>query len=89
MLFGFLVWVALTLTVLGLIAYRYFVSLKEDDILHLADAEAPLIPQQNAMAAKLGRLDQWSRRLTMVDVVFGLALAAFFVRDALRGSGLL
>ncbi len=88
MLYGFLVWIALTLTVLGLIAYRHFVALKEDDLLHLADAEAPLIPQQNAMVIRLGRLDRWSRHLTAIDVVFGLGLGALFVYDGLRKSGL-
>ncbi len=88
MLYGFLVWIALTLTVMGLIAYRYFVALQEDDTVHLADSEAPLIAQQTAMAAKLGRLDKMSRQLTLVDVAFGFVLGTVFVYDALRKSGL-
>ena len=88
MLYGFLVWIALTLTVMGLIAYRYFVALQEDDTVHLADSEAPLITQQNAMAARLGKLDKLSRQLTLVDVAFGFVLGTLFVYDALRKSGL-
>ena len=88
MLYGFLVWIALTLTVMGLIAYRYFVALQEDDTVHLADSEAPLITQQNAMAAKLGRLDKLSSQLTLVVVAFGFVLGTVFVYDALRKSGL-
>ena len=88
MLYGFLVWIALTVTVMGLIAYRYFVALQEDDTVHLADSEAPLITQQNVMAAKLGRLDKLSRQLTLVVVAFGFVLGTVFVYDALRKSGL-
>ena len=88
MLYGFLVWIALTVTVMGLIAYRYFVALQEDDTVHLADSEAPLITQQNVMAAKLGRLDKLSSQLTLVVVAFGFVLGTVFVYDALRKSGL-
>jgi len=89
MLYGFLLWIALTLAVLGLVAYRYFVSLKEDDLLHLADAEAPLIAEQNAMERRLSRIDHWRRQLTFVDVALGLCLGTVFVYDGLRRSGLL
>lgn len=89
MLYGFLLWTALTLVVLALVSYRYVISRREDDTLHLADAEAPLVAEQKALAARLGRLDEWKRRLTVVDLVLGLGLAALFVRNALRGSGLL
>ena len=89
MIYAFSVWVTLTLVVLGLVAYRYFVSLKEDDIVHLADSEAPLIREQTALSSRLDRLDEWRRRLTLVDALFGLGLAAVFIRGALKGSGLL
>jgi hypothetical protein len=88
MLYALAIWIALTLVVVGLISYRYFVSLKEDDILHLADAEAPLITEQNAMAARLGKLDRLSRQLTLVDVVFGLCLGVVFIYNSLKTSGL-
>ena len=89
MLYALMIWIALTLVVVGLISYRYFVSLKEDDLLHLADAEAPLITQQNAMAAKLGRIDRLSRNLTYLDIAFGVCLGGIFVFDSLKNSGLL
>lgn len=88
MLYGFFVWIALTATVMGLIAYRYFVALEEDDNVHLADSEAPLIAQQTAMAAKLGRIDKLSRQLTLLVVGFGLVLGTIFAYDALQKLGL-
>lgn len=89
MLYALMVWIALTLVVVGLISYRYFISLKEDDLLHLADAEAPLISEQTAMAAKLGRIDRISRQLTYVDIAFGVCLGGIFLYNSLRTSGLL
>lgn len=88
MLYGFFLWIALTVTVMGLVAYRYFVAMKEDDTVHLADAEAPLIAEQNAMAARLGRLDKLSRQLTLVDVAFGIVLGTVFIYNSLRNLGL-
>ncbi|MBY0507170.1 MAG: hypothetical protein K2X03_24865 [Bryobacteraceae bacterium] len=84
-----MIWIALTLVVLGMIAYRYFVSRQEDDTVHLADSEAPLIAEQQHMVARLNKLDLWKRRLTVADVVLGAGLATVFVVNALRGSGLL
>jgi len=89
MLYAFLLWTVLTLVVLGLVVYRYLVSRREDDMLHLAEAEAPLIAQQQMLSTRLNRLDDWKRRLTLVDVVFGLGLALLFARNALKTSGLL
>ncbi len=89
MLYGLLVWVALTLVVIGLLTYRYFVSLKEDDLLHLADAEAPLVNEQNAMVVRLGRIDRLSRQLTIADLALGLCLGGVFIFNSLRSSGLL
>jgi len=89
MLYGFLLWIALTLVVLGMVAYRYMVSRREDDVLHLADSEAPMIAEQQMLSMRLSRLDEWKRRLTWVNVVFGLGLGLLFARDALKTSGLL
>ena len=87
MLYGLFVWIALTATVMGLIAYRYFVALKEDDTVHLADSEVPLIAQQNAMAARLGRIDKLSRQLTLLALGFGLVLGTVFAYNALQKLG--
>ena len=88
MLYGFFVWIALTATVMGLIAYRYFVALAEDDNVHLADSEAPLIAQQTAMAVKLDRIDKLSRQLSLLALGFGLVLGTVFAYDALQKLGL-
>jgi hypothetical protein len=89
MIYGVSLWIALTLIVLGLFAYRYFVALKEDDTVHLADSEAGMISQQTALAAQLSRIDRLRRTLTFVDLAFGLGLASVFLYGAMRDSGLI
>lgn len=80
-------WLILTVVVIGLALYRKFVSrFREDDLLHLAEGEARLIPKQVAATRSLERIDFWGKALTVINVVFGLALLAVFLYDAWRHS---
>ncbi len=82
-----IVWLILTAFVIGLGLYRKFVSrFREDDLVHLAEGEAKLIPNQVAAARSLDRIDLWGKALTVVDVVFGLALLAIFLYGAWQHS---
>jgi len=87
MLALWIVWSALTLFLIGLALYRKFEShVHEDDLLHLAEGEAKLIPNQVSTARLLDRIDSWGKRLTIVDVVFGVTLAAVFLYNAWQES---
>jgi len=80
-------WLILTAIVIGLALYRKFVSrFREDDLVHLAEGEARLIPNQVAAARSLDRIDFLGKALTVVDVVFGLALLAMFLYRAWQRS---
>lgn len=72
-------WAILGLATLALALYRKFVSMREDDYLHLAAGEERLIPQQVATFHKLGSIDRWGVSLTIATVAFGLALAAVYL----------
>ena len=72
-------WAILGFATLGLALYRKFVSMREDDYLHLAAGEQRLIPQQVATFHKLGNIDRWGVSLTIATVAFGLALAALYL----------
>jgi hypothetical protein len=89
MLYGFTLWIALTLVVMGLFAYRFFLARNEDDTVHLADGEAPMIQQQSVLATRLDKVDRLRNTLGFVDVAFGLVLLAIFSYNALRASGIL
>jgi hypothetical protein len=70
------VWGGLFLAVLALAAARKWISRREDDMVHLADGELPLVQQQASVATTLSRVDLWGKVLTVIVVVYGLAIAA-------------
>jgi len=72
----------LGLATLALALYRKFVSMREDDYLHLSAGEERLIPQQVATFRKIGSIDRWGITMTIVTVALGLALAALYLYQA-------
>jgi len=87
MLALWIVWLALTLLLIGLALYRKFEShFHEDDLVHLAEGEARYIPNQVATARLLDKIDSWGKTLTVVDAVFGLTLFAVFLYNAWQES---
>ena len=75
-------WAILGTATLALALYRKFVSMREDDYLHLAASEERLIPQQVATFRKIGSIDKWGITMTIVTVALGLALAALYLYQA-------
>jgi hypothetical protein len=63
----------------ALALYRKFLTMKEDDYIHVSPSEERLIPQQVEMAAKMSRIDHWGEVLTVVTVAFGLILGAAYL----------
>lgn len=75
-------WAILGVATLALALYRKFVSMREDDYLHLSAGEERLIPQQVATFRKIGAIDKWGITMTIVTVILGLALAAMYLYQA-------
>lgn len=73
------IWTAFAAVTLGLALYRKVISAHEHDIVHLAASEAAEIPKQEALAARLGVIDKWGKTLTVVTLVFGLALGSVYL----------
>jgi hypothetical protein len=73
------IWTVLALIVLGLAVYRKILANKEDDSMHLADAEIVLVSGQAVLAGKLEVIDKWGKLLTIVVVVYGLILAGLLL----------
>lgn len=82
-----MVWAALTLVVISLGVARRVAARKDDEYVHLADAELAAIPHQVALANKLERIDTWGKRLTIVDVAFGLVLLAVLIYQTWQQTG--
>ncbi len=74
-----LVWAVLAAIVIALIIYRKMVARAEDDTLHVLDAETKAASSQTTMARKLEKIDRWGKSLTVLAVVYGLAVGAGFV----------
>ena len=72
-------WTILGVATLALALYRKFVTMREDDYVHLSAGEERLIPQQVATFKKIGVIDRWGITMTIVTVVLGLALAALYL----------
>jgi len=70
------IWGGLALAVLALAMARKWISRREDDTVHLADSEVPLVQQQATVATVLSRLDRWGKSLTVIVLLYGLALIA-------------
>jgi hypothetical protein len=86
MLALWIVWLVLTLVVVSLAIARKVVARKEDEFVHLSDAEMGAIPRQTALANKLDRLDTWGKSLTIVDAAFSLAIVAILCYQAWQQS---
>jgi hypothetical protein len=69
-------WGTLMITVLGLVFYRRLVASHEDDSLHL---EGNVRGIQAALADKLEWIDRWGKMLTVVAMVYGVALAGVYL----------
>ena len=82
-----ILWMILTAVVIGLIAYRKWVARDEDDTLHILDSDFAMVPRQAAMAQKLESIDRWGQALTVIALVYGLAVGGGYLYQASLLSG--
>ena len=75
-------WAILAVFVICLAFYRKWVTRSEDDLVHLHEYEAPKVSQQVVMAHRVNLIDHWGQSLTVVALVFGVALAAVYLYEA-------
>ncbi len=77
------VWTILALVVLALALARYLVSFREDDNIHLSEAESGLITEQMSIFGKLDAIDRWGKALTVVVLITGVLLAGIYLYQRL------
>ena len=77
-----ILWMILTAAVIGLILYRKWVARAEDDTLHVLDSDIAIVPQQAALALKLELIDRWGKSLTVIALVYGLAVGCGYLYQA-------
>ena len=77
-----IVWICLGVATLGLALYRKFLTMKEDDYIHVEDWKAGEVAKQEAAAHRFRSVDRWGEALTILTTAAGLALAVAYVYAA-------
>ena len=73
-----IVWVLLAIAVIVLIFRHRKIAGQADEHLDVLEA-ASVAQQQMALGQQLAAVDKWGKTLTVITVVYGLILAAFYV----------
>lgn len=72
-------WVLLLVVVIVLAFYRSRLAREEDDIPHISEPEAEVYAsRQIAIARKLEKVEFWGKLLTVLLILYGLAIVAAF-----------
>jgi uncharacterized membrane protein len=71
-------WAVLATIVACLAFYRRKIRTKSDEILHVLDAEASQVSTQEIVAKKLSKVDFWGKTLTVLVVLYGLAIVGMY-----------
>lgn len=79
MTYLFSLWLALAVVIAAMAIYRKMVAGNEDDSVHLGGGADSVIQHQAQLAVKLESIDKWGKTLTVIEVVFGLALAGWWL----------
>jgi len=87
---AFVVFAVLLVALLAVFSYRKLVSRDEDDYIHVgSDPTGQLTAKQQNVARTLENLDRMSTALTVITVIYGIALACFYAYQAfMSGSKL-
>lgn len=72
------IWSVLALAVVVLLVYRYTITSREDDTVHL-EHETGKTSDQAALVAKVGSVDRWGKILTAIVAAYGLVLVVYWV----------
>ncbi|MEP7362238.1 MAG: hypothetical protein ABI972_03210 [Acidobacteriota bacterium] len=82
-------WGILALAVIALAIYRLSLGSREIDLIHLHSGDMAMTTSQTAFAHKLEQIDRTGKALTAIAVLYGVALLAWFIRDAWMGGSVL
>lgn len=74
--------IAVGLGTIALALYRKFLSVHDENYVHLGPSEEVLIPRQARMARKLHRLDRWGEGMTVLTAAGGILLAVLYLARA-------
>jgi preprotein translocase subunit SecG len=79
-------WIVIAVALAIIYAYRKFVDGNSDELVHLSDASDAVIEKQEATARTLQQLDRIVLILTIVFVVYGIALGCLQIYTAFTSN---
>ena len=74
-------WALLAVIVLALAIYRNLLASHEDESIHVSEAEAGQVVAQKQVFKKLNKVEFWGKLLTVVTILYGLAIAGAFLYE--------
>ncbi len=72
-------WICLGIATGLLAAYRQFLGMHEDENIHIEEWEKPAMVRQLAEAHRIELIDKWGQGLTILTVIAGVILGAFYL----------
>jgi cell division protein FtsL len=62
-----------------LIVYRKNITAHEDDTIHILEGDQRQVEGQAVLAKRVDKIDLWGKVLTVITVVYGLALIVIYI----------
>ena len=81
------IWAVFAIAVLALALTRQLMAFRENDTIHLSDAQSGLITEQMALLNHLRVIDRWGKILTVVAALMGLVLAGIYLYQRIPSAG--
>jgi hypothetical protein len=79
-------WAVLAAVIVILLIYRSRLARQEEEGLHVLEGDISKVSQQMTVAQKLDAVDRWGKILTVLALLYGLALLGLFLWDAWERS---
>lgn len=82
-----ILWIVLAAALAILMAYRKVIEGSSDELVHVSDMSGAAITKQQTTARQLDQIDRVVQILAILVVLYGVALAGWYVYDAFVNSG--
>jgi len=78
--------IAVGFATIALALYRKFLSMREENFIHLGPGEEIYISKQADLTRKLHRVDRWGETMTVLTAAGGILLAVLYVYQTWQSS---
>jgi hypothetical protein len=73
------IWVVVTLVLCGLLVYRSFITMKEEDTIFLGATETPIQAEQREIQNRLQKVNPYIRTVGYLSLALGVLLAGAWI----------